>query len=212
MHKEDTNKVAFRDTILNDVKAIIFGGDYAPGDPIREVDIAKRLGVSRVPVREVFRYLERDGLVEYIPNCGVHVKKLTKTDVKEIYSLRKMLDLFIADEVIDNITEADIEELKFLTQRMNDKQSYSLCNDLFHNKLFMLSGNSRIRQLWAMLEGQSRLIMNSCGSSHNMHQISVQLHQKILAALEAADKKAYEEAVRNHAEIALENILQMMEE
>lgn len=204
------SKTTFHSAVLNDVKAIIFSGEYAPGDPIREVDIANRLGVSRVPVREVFRCLERDGLVEYIPNCGVRVTKLTPKDITEIYSLRKMLDLFITDEVMANITDMDIEELKFLTQRMRDKQSYSLCNDLFHNKLFMLSSNSRIRRMWGMVEGQSRLVMLSCTSSDRLHQISIPLHQNILDALIAKDAEAYRKAVCNHTDVALENILNLM--
>jgi len=210
MTKETAGKTALRDAIVDEAKAMILNGDYAPGDPIRECDVAKKLNVSRAPVREVFRFLEREGLIEYIPNCGVRVKKLTKKDIQEIYTTRMMLDLFIADAVLANITQADIMELKFLTQRMGERQNYSLCNELFHNKLVTLSGNSRFLQLWNMMEAQSRLIMNSCGSSSHLHQISIQLHQKIVEALEAKDKTAYEEAVRSHSEIALENILQIM--
>ena len=212
MHNEFAVKTALRETAVDQVKAMILNGEYGPGDPIREVDIAKKLNVSRAPVREVFRFLEQEGLVEYIPNCGVRVKKLNRQDIQEIYAVRMMLDLFVADEVLSRITPADIEELNFLTQRMGDRQNYSLCNDLFHNKLFMLSGNSRIRQFWSMMENQSRLIMNSCSSSVRLHQISVPLHHDIVAALSAGDKAAYEAAIRNHTEVALRHILETVDE
>jgi len=190
---------------------MILNGEYAPGDPIRESDISKKLNISRVPVREMFRFLEREGLVEYIPNCGVRVKVLNRKDIEEIYSVRMMLDLYIADDVFSRITSTDIEELRFLVQRMNDKQNYSLYNELFHNKLFMLGGNSRIYQFWRMMEGQSRLIMNACTSSDKLYQISLPLHRNIVAALDMCDKKAYEEAVRTHTQVALKHILETLE-
>lgn len=212
MWNNSKKKEALREVTADQVKAMILNGSYAPGDPIRECDIAKKLNVSRMPVREVFRVLEKEGLVEYIPNCGVRVKKLTKRDIQEIYSTRLMLDLFIIDDVFANITAADIAELKLLTQRMAERENCSLCNELFHHKLVTLSGNSRFFHLWNMMENQLRLIMNTCSSSDYLHQLSVPLHKKIVEALEQADKKAYEEAVRNHTEIALENLLQHCDE
>lgn len=212
MRSGSENKEALRNIAVDQVKAMIINGEYAPGQPIRESDISKKLNISRAPVREVFRFLEREGLVEYIPNCGVRVKRLTKKDIQEIYSVRMMLDLFIADEIFAHISPTDISELDFLVQRMGDRKNYSLCNDLFHNKLFMLSKNSRIRQFWNMMEGQVCLIMNSCASSDQLFQISVPLHRAIVDALQIHDKDAYKQAVRRHTEVALKYILELVDQ
>ena len=57
MRNESSGKTALRDATADQVKAMILNGDYAPGDPIRECDVAKKLNVSRAPVREVFRFI-----------------------------------------------------------------------------------------------------------------------------------------------------------
>jgi DNA-binding GntR family transcriptional regulator len=79
------------DLALEAVRAAIVAGRLRPGERIKEVPLAEELGFSRAPVRDALRLLERDGLVELVPNRGAIVPELRAVDVLEVYALRAAL-------------------------------------------------------------------------------------------------------------------------
>ena len=90
---------AVRDTSLarlvrDEVLALILGGELTPGQRINEPDIAARLGVSRVPVREALRELQSSGLVVSRKHAGVFVRQLDAAEIRDLYQLRALLDGF----------------------------------------------------------------------------------------------------------------------
>src|SRR4051812_29924408 len=76
---------------LTQLKRVILSGELAAGAPLRELHLAARLGVSRVPFREALFELERQGLVVYEPSGRARVRTFTSSDVSEILSLRATL-------------------------------------------------------------------------------------------------------------------------
>jgi DNA-binding GntR family transcriptional regulator len=79
------------DLALEAVRAAIVAGRLRPGERIKEIPLAKELGFSRAPVRDALRLLERDGLVELVPNRGAIVPQLRAVDILEVYALRASL-------------------------------------------------------------------------------------------------------------------------
>jgi len=82
------------DLALDAIRAAIVDGRLRPGVRIKEVPLAEELGFSRAPVRDALRLLERDGLVELVPNRGAIVPELHAVDVLEVYALRASLGTF----------------------------------------------------------------------------------------------------------------------
>jgi DNA-binding GntR family transcriptional regulator len=80
--------------VRNDMLSMILKGTLAPGQRISEPEIATRLGVSRVPVREALRELESSGLVVARKHSGVFVRRLEPIEVRDLYQLRALLDGF----------------------------------------------------------------------------------------------------------------------
>src|SRR5262245_7906000 len=78
--------------VRDDVLGLILRGEIAPGQRINEPDVAARLGVSRVPVREALRELESSGLVSARKHSGVFVRVLDDQEVADLYELRAVLD------------------------------------------------------------------------------------------------------------------------
>src|ERR1700733_13551757 len=76
------------------LRAAILGGDIAPGTPLVETALSERFDVSRGPLREALRQLIEEGLVVTVPYTGTHVAPLSVEDVREIYSLRTVLEAF----------------------------------------------------------------------------------------------------------------------
>jgi DNA-binding GntR family transcriptional regulator len=88
------------DLALEAVRAAIVDGRLRPGERIKEVPLAEELGFSRAPVRDALRLLERDGLVELVPNRGAIVPELRAVDILEVYALRASLGTLALHKVM----------------------------------------------------------------------------------------------------------------
>lgn len=87
-------------------------GVFCPGKPIREVELCRRFNVSRTPVREALRLLQNNGVVEYIPRCGVQVVDLSEQDLIYITDTRTALEVLGAREAALRITPEQVEDLR----------------------------------------------------------------------------------------------------
>ncbi|MCY3916021.1 MAG: GntR family transcriptional regulator [Chloroflexi bacterium] len=87
----------------------ILAGQLQPGDPLREVDLSDRFGVSRGPVREAFRQLTQQGLLVLEPNKGVRVAQNPSVEVRPlVVQLRRMIEVFVLESIFDRITADDL--------------------------------------------------------------------------------------------------------
>src|SRR4030088_2009836 len=93
------------------LRQAILEGEYAPGERLREVDIAARHQVSRGPVREALLQLEQEGLVLLRRNRGAIVARLSRADLEEVYSLRLALERLAVARAVHHGTDADFSEL-----------------------------------------------------------------------------------------------------
>ena len=99
---------SLRSRVFQTLQQDILQGKYEEGDELREITIGKELGVSRTPVREALRQLELEGLVRIIPNKGAFVTGIKKSDVKDIYMIRSLLEGQCAAWATEHITEQQI--------------------------------------------------------------------------------------------------------
>ena len=110
--KEVTDKYSLRGRVFNKLREDILSGKYQDHEELKEVAIGEELGVSRTPVREAFRQLELEGLIQIVPNKGAYVTGITAKDVKDIYMIRSSLEGMCARLATENITEEQLEELE----------------------------------------------------------------------------------------------------
>ena len=94
------------------LKKAIITGEIPAGERIVETDYADRLHISRTPLREALRKLERDGLVEYVMRRGVIVHAFTTEDVEQIYTIRNCLEMLTLPDIIEKATPEDIAHLR----------------------------------------------------------------------------------------------------
>ena len=90
--QEVTDKYSLRGRVFNKIRDDILAGKYKENEELKEVAIGEELGVSRTPVREAFRQLELEGLIQIVPNKGAYVTGITMEDVKDIYMIRSKLE------------------------------------------------------------------------------------------------------------------------
>ena len=105
---EVSDKFSLRGRVYHKIRDDILSGVYRDNEELREVAIGEELGVSRTPVREAFRQLELEGLIQIIPNKGAYVTGITVKDVQDIYMMRSKLEGLAARWATEHITDVRV--------------------------------------------------------------------------------------------------------
>ncbi|MGH3358623.1 MAG: GntR family transcriptional regulator [Nocardioidaceae bacterium] len=149
----------------------ILGGQIAPGEWIRQEEVAERLGASRLPVREALRILEAEGLTEHEPNKGARVPRLTMHEVDVIYQMREQLEPLAVTESIPRLGAAELERLEEVQTRIeanSEMDSFLALDREFH--LLTYSGcqidslMSVVRRLWNSTQHYRRAFVALSGA------------------------------------------------
>ena len=195
------------------LKHAIVSGEIPAGERIVETDYAERLHISRTPLREALRKLERDGLVEYEVRRGVVVRAFSITDVEEIYTIRNALEMLTLPAIIRNATAEDIAGLRARLQEMDDVMASGDINTLspmaraFHSSMTALSHQHRILRV---MEGQDEFITRFSALSIRQENRRPQAHEehyKLVDYIEQRDLENFEQLTRKHIERSKENCL-----
>src|SRR5438128_944967 len=130
---------ALRHDIADALRGEIVDGRLEPGERVLEVDLARRFGVSRQPVREAIRTLEREGLLTSLPNRGTFVTRVSLEDAMAIQDIRAQLEGLAARLAVVQLTTADFKRLRELVKDMRSAGRRRAPHDLvaldleFHN-------------------------------------------------------------------------------
>jgi DNA-binding GntR family transcriptional regulator len=179
--------------IRAELERMILDGTLAPGERLNEVALAKRLGVSRGPVREAARSLERLGLVTVILNRGAFVRTVPLDEALDCYALNGLLFGFGCAQLAATITAGQALDLRGLYDGMEaavqatDREKFFALNIRFHERIMSFSRN---RQAEAVYLEQTRKLMlfrrRSFDRSSSMAESNAE-HRRILDALLAGD-------------------------
>ena len=195
------------------LKHAIITGEIPAGERIVETDYAERLHISRTPLREALRKLERDGLVEYVLRRGVVVRAFTIADVEEIYTIRNALEMLTLPAIVKNATEEDIAALKEHLREMDEVMAHGDIETLspmaraFHSQLTGLCRQNRILRV---IEGQDEFITRFSAMAIRQENRRTQAHEehyKLVEYVEKRDLEHLEKLMRKHIERSKENCL-----
>lgn len=149
--------------VLNKLMDWIMDGTLKMGEKLNTEELARQLGVSRMPIREALKSLEKMGLAESVPYVGMKLVSLEQEDVLQIYLMRQLLEPLVAGETCKKITEEQIEELEriheeyiqIVEESELDAKKLYLQNRKFHFSIYAISGMDRvcgvIESLWDTL-------------------------------------------------------------
>ena len=192
-------------------KKAIITGEIPAGERIVETEYADRLHISRTPLREALRKLERDGLVEYVMRRGVIVHAFTTEDVDQIYTIRNSLEMLTLPAIIEKATREDIDSLRERLSEMDrlqekdDIEGLSPLARAFHWELTSICGQKRILRV---IEGQDEYIRRFSAMSirqENRRSQAHEEHHKLVDYVEAKDLERFTELTRKHIERSMEN-------
>lgn len=170
------------DEIANLLRRALRQRILPPGQALNQDDLAKRFGVSRIPLREALRTLAGEGLIIMRPGVGAVVTELTPAEVEELYDLRLLLEPPLADAIVRQVRPRDVQELEVMVNRMDalgaaqDREAWSTQNYAFQRHLHELSGKRHhvrlVTQVLNLVEPYSRIyahVLNSVESAQDEH-------------------------------------------
>lgn len=176
--------------VYGQLRSEILGGVFDPTRPISQVRLADRLGVSRTPLREALRMLERDGLIRSEPNRRVHVTSLSIDDLEELYALRIVVEGLAVRLTVPCFTGEELEELDYLVVAMDqatvkrDLGDWEVPHRRFH-ELLVIHGGPRLVRLGVEM------------GAHGDRYRRVYLEDALAWSLAAEEHRAIATACRN---------------
>jgi len=180
----------------------IVAGAYAPGQRIPEQAVAAEFAVSRGPVREALRLLEKDGLVTILPRRGAQVTALSAEEVREIFDIRAVLNGLRDRQLAEHpermkllpLVESEVARLAQLAGEPGSGEGYVETVSRLNRLLNEASPNQRLRAILGALGLQTLRYSRLGLSSVERRQQSLQNWQRLVAALRDGDGEAAQRA------------------
>jgi DNA-binding GntR family transcriptional regulator len=185
------------------IREAIVDGRLLPGQRLKEVELARELGISRTPVREALLMLQAEGLVDAAPNRGAVVRSHDAGDLEDLYQLRALLEGFAARRAAANITEAALESLtasceRFTTIADGAVEELVKENLFFHNVILDASGSRRVTDLVRRVIELPLVYRSYIWYSGDQRLISLHYHRQLTRALESRDGERAELVMKEH--------------
>ncbi len=211
--QEVTDKYSLRGRVFHKLREDILSGKYADHEELKEVAIGEELGVSRTPVREAFRQLELEGLIQIIPNKGAYVTGITEKDVNDIYMIRSLLEGLCARWTTEHITKEQLEEMeenvylaKFHAQKGHLEQLAELDNR-FHEIMYEACNSKmlehQLRDFHEYVLRVRRRTLNSASRGPKSNEE----HEQILEAIKSGNADLAQQLANQHIINAYENMV-----
>lgn len=211
--QEVTDKYSLRGRVFHKLREDILNGKYKEHEELKEVAIGEELGVSRTPVREAFRQLELEGLLQIVPNKGAYVTGITAKDVKDIYMIRSSLEGMCARLATEHITPEQLEELEenvylaaFHASKGHMEQMAELDNR-FHHILYTACDSKMLENLLRDFHHYVIRIRKKTLSTKERGIASNEEHRQIMEAIKEGNGNEAERLATQHMVNAYDNMV-----
>ena len=190
----------------------IVEGHLPPGSRIVEADIARRMGISRAPVREAARRLERQGVLVSRPRHGFAVRTISVQEIDDLYEVRLSIELTSIELACRKADDAGLARVKALVDTMvreaaTQAQDERITSDLeLHTLICELSGNAHLHRIFMNTQTELRMIIALIDAVYHDPATVASLHYPIVDALMKRDAEAAKAAMRVHLEDAWQNV------
>jgi DNA-binding GntR family transcriptional regulator len=192
---------SLREEVIDELRRMILDGDVVAGAHLTEAAIAERLGVSRLPVREAFRVLESEGLLESLPRRGMRVVTRDDTELVALHEIRVALELIAVrhaaqcgdTEVVSEMAEA-LDRGEQATKSA-DMVVLEELNDRFHELLARASGSRILADTLRSVRNQAHLAF---GGKHSRPDVAWAEHSTVMKAVVDRDGEMAQVLMRRH--------------
>ncbi|KQB83585.1 GntR family transcriptional regulator [Corynebacterium oculi] len=196
------------------LRRAISAGEYRPGDQLREIEMTRRLGISRNTLREAFSMLAAEGLVVREPNRGVFIASPTAADVHALYAARMIIEpaaLRWGDRVSVETLDATVAEAENAYRR-RDLPLVAQANQRFHQEIVVGSGACLLTETMQQILAQMRLVFLAAERLEpDFHARFIADNRAVVSSLREGDSAQAAELLRASLERTCEVVLGLME-
>ncbi len=198
------NHRPLREIVYEDLKLRILTGNIEPGTRMMEVELAEDMGVSRTPIREAIRKLEKEGLVTIEPRRGAYASQISTDDMVEILEVRQTMEGFAAQVAAEKI---DAERLKEIQEteaayreavESGNTQGMIFYDSKFHRLIVEASRNKTLMQMTETLQELSLRFRYLYYDDFKRAKKMPEEHVRIIEAIKAGDSEGAKNAVDIH--------------
>jgi DNA-binding GntR family transcriptional regulator len=206
---------ALADTVAERLRDTIFMGQLAPGERLREEQLATALDVSRGPIRDALLQLEREGLVVRRRNRGAVVASLSRADLDEVFSLRLAIEPVVCSWAARHSGEDDWAQMQERIDAFAQLDASTTVQkaaeiDLeFHDVVYRAAGHRRLLRLWQDLRPQVYIFMlaRTYVREADFAGIMVESHGRMLAAIRDRDEPLVQQVAAEHVETSYRRVI-----
>ena len=200
--------------VSNAIREAIVTGEYEPGQKLSETALSDHFQVSRTPIREALKQLEREGLVEIIPRVGTCVTKPTEKELRELFTMKEVMEGLAAGLFAERGDTDEIEKVRQAVANMekalrtSDNKLYVEANSIFHDTILEGANNSKLSFMLNLLLNQipyTGYVYITIGDPVRREK-SLREHQAVLVAIEKGDRLEAEKAMREHVRASGEEL------
>ena len=201
---EIQNHKPLRQLVYEELKHRILIGEIVPGTRMMEVELAEDLGVSRTPIREAIRNLEKEGLVTIEPRRGAYASKLARKDVIDILEVRQELEGFAAALAAERMTAEHKEKLEAINDEYKESVASGSTADMvrldsdFHRFIVESCDNPALLRMITQLQEMVLRFRYLYYEDLDRAQKQPAAHQIIIDALASGDAERSRKAARDH--------------
>ncbi|MBR0085593.1 MAG: GntR family transcriptional regulator [Lachnospiraceae bacterium] len=212
----DDNSVSLRISVFNALKNAIMRGELKPGERLMETHLADRLDVSRTPVREAIRMLDKEGLVVMVPRKGAHVAAMTEKDLTDVIEVREAIEKLAIELTSRRITDTGIKQLERAEAKFekalksNDYNEMAEADAAFHDVIFKATGNPCLMEILNNLSTRTYRYRLQYISDNSVHEKLIKEHKDIVTSLKKHDAKKALESMTEHIENQKQAVAEMI--
>jgi len=195
-------RVSGGEVVYSELKRRILSLDLAPGQRLKESELADELRVSRTPLREAIKLLVAEDLLEQLPTGGVVVPDLAVKDIDELYTCRSALEAIQAAEAARNATNSDLAAMRAIVER--NALLVGLAEDAMnaghslHELIGDIAGHTWASRLHEQVDGHMARYRRLSNSTQERRDQALQEHRDIVDAIAARDPERSAQVARDH--------------
>lgn len=200
--------------VFDYLKNAIISGELKPGERLMEISIAQQLGVSRTPVREAIRKLEKEKFIEMVPRKGAYVSSTTLKDMMDVLEVRRLIEGFASELAAERMSDEGLADL-FRTHKAfvkaldeQDTEAMVALDNEFHDLIFAAAENLKLIEIQKSLSEQVMRYRSSYFNEIKNYEELREMHEKIYEAIEKKDAKRAGGVARQHVELVEKNVVE----
>jgi DNA-binding GntR family transcriptional regulator len=192
--------------IADKLRQAIGHGELKPGAQLGEAELARRLGVSRGPLREGMQRLTQEGLLVAIRNRGLFVREMTPDDVRDMYLAREVVERAAARKIIDGDHAAAGDVLLAIVEQMAGAATPPEVSEFdiaFHERLVQLACSPRLSRMHQTFITETRMCIHALDESYAKSEVREEEHRVLANAIRAGDRELADRALNAHMDDAI---------